>query len=196
MLIIEQLEQLENRLQGRGQLTTLRAAVDLWNRSEKRKPKRMVNHPMNEDHLSNYIVRFLQDNFHPQQIILGREVHVLNDERADIVVQARATDNPDNILSVAIEVKGSWYEDTLETAMEEQLLKQYMIPNYRCGIYLVGWFKCESWNKSDDSRRNKNPEYDFDEAKIHFATQAKALSQPGRQIRAFVLDARLPDSNH
>ena len=88
------------------------------------------------------------------------------------------------------EAKGCWNSE-LDTAMEDQLVSRYLDnPTCRHGLYLVGWFNCEQWDKTDP-RRARAPRYGLEEARERFAQQAKVLSERGPHVRAVVVNAAL-----
>jgi hypothetical protein len=73
--------------------------------------------------------------------------------------------------------------------MKSQLVGRYLQGgSYRHGLYLVGWFRCDRWDKMD-SRWKKKRAWTREKADEELAEQAQALSTEGKQIRAFVLDA-------
>ena len=75
--------------------------------------------------------------------------------------------------------------------MKTQLVETYLKNSQcSCGLYVVGWFNCDAWDKSD-SRRERAPASTVDEAKQQFDSQASDLSADDRLIRAFVIDIAL-----
>ena len=75
--------------------------------------------------------------------------------------------------------------------METQLVDRYLVPSgYQHGLYLVGWFLCDKWDKSD-YRKGKTPKWSFEETQEHFVNQVDALPRSGLDVRSFVLDVRL-----
>ena len=188
-VICESLERLQSKVRGE-----LPAIEDLWdNRGNSRNPAWC---PKEEGHLSDYVARHLRDDLSTQRgIIVNREVQIRRGQETDIHIDAV---NPSisggvDIIRAIIEVKGCWNQE-LDTAMESQLVKRYLLEN-QCpnGLYLVGWFKCEKW--SDDYRKRDCPKYSFENAKEQFTQQAKDVclrSQiPGIELRSYVLDVRL-----
>ena len=188
-VICESLDRLDKKLHDE-----LPAANDLWdNRGNSRQPTWC---PKDEGCLSDYIARHLKDDLSLQRgIIVNREVQIRRGQKTDIHIDAV---NPNmsgvlDIIRAIIEVKGCWNQE-LDTAMESQLVKRYLLEN-QCpnGLYLVGWFKCEKW--SDDYRKRDCPKYSFENAKEQFTQQAKDVclrSQiPGIELRSYVLDVRL-----
>jgi hypothetical protein len=75
--------------------------------------------------------------------------------------------------------------------MKTQLVDRYLAES-QCayGLYLIGWFNCNQWDR-EDSRRNAAPWVEASEMQEKYAAQAVTLSQHGRLIKAFVLDAAL-----
>ena len=98
-----------------------------------------------------------------------------------------AHDEQLGVVTVIIEVKGSWHRD-LKKAMETQLLGRYLKDN-RCqhGIYLVGWYNCELWD-DNDHKKKRAPRRSIAEAQQMFDAQADTLSQNGIHVKAFVMD--------
>lgn len=89
---------------------------------------------------------------------------------------------------VIIEVKGSWHRDLAE-AMVTQLWERYLRDNScQHGLYLVGWFNCDAWDRKD-YRRNNAPKLSLEEARVRFQTQAAGLTEGGAIIRAVIMDA-------
>jgi hypothetical protein len=150
--------------------------------------------PKEEERLSDYISRYLQAALISKGIILHREVEIRRGEKTDIYVDAVVPNSAAGVydrVSVIIEVKGCWNKKDLDTAMKTQLVGRYL-KNNRCqyGLYLIGWFNCEKWDKSD-TRKQSAPKYSLEEARQKFNEQAAELSQQGVQVRAYVLNAAL-----
>ncbi len=114
-------------------------------------------------------------------------------ERTDIHVDAVLRDShgdTHDVVSVIIEVKGCWNPE-LGTAMRTQLVDRYLKDNpCRHGLYLIGWFKCDQWDNSDD-RKRRTPQLDKDGARKRFDTQAADLSQEGIRIKAFIMNTAI-----
>ncbi|MBN1054938.1 hypothetical protein DVW05_06190 [Clostridium botulinum] len=152
--------------------------------------------PKDEGALSNLLKNYLSYDLKNNGLIINREVEVFHNqggikgERLDIKVDLPCTKFGIKQMKVYIEVKGCWNEG-LDTSMEEQLVKRYMINRKcDCGIYVIGWFDCNQWTLKKDTRRC--PKYSFEDAKIKFNNQAKLLSQKyGVKVRAVVLDLSL-----
>jgi hypothetical protein len=197
-VVIESLDRFQQLLQG--ELPSIR---DLWDRQLQR-----LGHsgkdgiswiPVDERALSDRVARHLREDLTERGIVIGREVEIRPGEETDIHVDAvisHPVSERLDILKVIIEAKGCW-NDGLEKDMADQLFGRYMAKN-ECshGVYLVGWFHCNSWDPKD--YRSKRPrkeivEMSVQQAKELFDRQSAQLSSElGKLIRAFVLDARLP----
>ncbi|MGF9977357.1 NACHT domain-containing protein [Viridibacillus arvi] len=152
--------------------------------------------PKNETMLSNTLKRHLSYDLEKIGIIFNREVEVFHNqggipgERIDIKVDVPIDKNRRESLKAYIEVKGCW-NPGLETAMEDQLIKRYML-NRHCanGIYVIGWFNCPQWTLKKD--RRKPPNYSLIEAKEKFSEQAELLSRKYNvKVKSIVLDLSL-----
>lgn len=150
--------------------------------------------PKLEGDLSDYIKMFLQKDL--MQIVVNREVEIrptigeVKGENTDLLIQTFST-NKNDVISVIIEAKGSWNKN-LKSDMKEQLKKRYLNDNQcRYGIFLVGWFLCDSWDKKNDYRYGDNPKLKFDEAKQFFLKQAEELTDENYHLYSFVLDCRI-----
>ncbi|HLC14737.1 MAG TPA: hypothetical protein VJL89_00725, partial [Thermodesulfovibrionia bacterium] len=110
-------------------------------------------------------------------------------ERTDIYVQVFVP-SLKKFVRVIIEVKGCWHKE-VDTAMKTQLFERYLNEN-ECdhGIYLVGWFSCNQWDKQE-SRKNKIKAGNIEEARKLFDGQAKELSSGQKTIKACVINCAL-----
>jgi hypothetical protein len=181
-VITGSLKRLEAKLHGETP-----AVPDIWNQVKKKW------RPKYENYFSDYIKRHLEEDLPDRGIIVNREVKILRRERTDLRIDAvslNKENKAEDQLTVIIEVKGCW-NPKLKTAMKEQLVGRYL-KNNRCkhGIYLVGWFNCESWDKTDYKYR-KAAKIDKDEAQAMFDQQAKELSKEDLNIKAVVIDTSL-----
>lgn len=188
-VLIESLKRLEARLQGETP-----AAIDLWNQIGPNEYR-----PKDENNLSDYVKRHLDDDLRQRGIIVNREVEIrrgegsAQGERTDIHVDAisrgAAGEEYDRV-TVIIETKGCWNQG-LDNAMQTQLLNRYLKDN-RCqhGLYLVGWFNCDQWS-NDDYRKNHAPKLGKDEAQRRFDAQATDISQRDTLIKALVINTAL-----
>jgi hypothetical protein len=180
-VIVESLVRLQQRLQGE------RAIVDaLWNN-----PKQGLCGPKDEPFLSDFVVDHLGRDLRERHAIVNREPEIRRGKETDIRVDALLPGRPGETphrITVIVEVKGCWHRK-LKTAMQSQLVGQYMRPNgVEDGLYLVGWFNCKKW---DDGRQKFAPKMSADEARDFFNRQAAELSQDGLNVKAVVLDTAL-----
>jgi hypothetical protein len=116
--------------------------------------------PRGEQRLSDWIAGFLQDELRGRGIVVGRETQIRasvtgkgRGESIDLKIDAVAGEHTQGppIVTVMIEVKGSWNRDLL-TAMESQLLERYLTGSTTQGIYLAGYYAADGWNRSDKKR--------------------------------------------
>jgi hypothetical protein len=188
----ESLLRLEAELQGE-----LRSVVGLWNESS------AGNQPKSEGHLANEVVRHLRRDLQERRVVIGRElilqIGIVGGAaglRTDIDVVAQSevgTAHSEEVIRAVIEVKGSWNPD-VSTAMNEQLVQDYMDPHrIRYGLYLVGYYTCGSW-KMCAARSRSVRLGDKAALTATLIQQARGLTTPLRQVRAFVLNTALPDS--
>lgn len=186
-VLVDSLKRLQQRLQGE----TPRA-IDLWN--ENGSPK--VYSPKDENRLSDYVKSHLEVDLKQRGIVINREVEIRRGagaspgERTDIHVDA-ISNNPNetnlDIIKTVIEVKGCWNKEIL-TAMKTQLFDRYLNESdCRYGLYLVGWFHCDQWDKRGKEAQKNN----IEELQRELNTQSRALSNDGIQIKAFVINAAL-----
>ena len=186
-ILVESLKRLELKLQGETP-----AAVFLWDEwNSKFKPK-------NENRFSDFVKQHLEEDLKQKGVIVNREVEIRSrigdagksGERTDIHVDAFINGQPNDVLTVIIEVKGCWNRG-LNEAMETQLVNRYLKDNStQHGLYLIGWFNCSQWDSSDYRKRyslNKN----IEDVRQQFDEQAVKLSQKGIHVKAFVMNAAL-----
>lgn len=188
-VLVESFRRLEEKLQGETPATP-----DIWNEVE---PSRF--RPKDENHLSDYIKRHLEQELRQRGIIALREVEIRRGEgtgqgeRTDIhisgVIERSEPDYFDKV-SVIIEVKGCWH-DQLKTAMKSQLVDRYMKDN-ACGhgLYVVGWFTCAQWDPND-SRLKKTPSWQISKARQFFEQQSRELSNGEVEVASVVLNTAL-----
>jgi len=111
----ESLIRLENKLQGRGGY--IPASLNLWHYRGDRRFR-----PVYEEDFSDYLKNHFLDDL-TSDIIIHREVVIDPSSRTDIfinLINNEANLEENRIISVIIEVKGSWHNE-LDTAMETQL---------------------------------------------------------------------------
>lgn len=188
-VILESLKALEVLLQGETP-----AARDLWDKGEAG-----VFRPVDENDLSNYVKRHLEQDLKHRGIVALREVEIrrgeggAEGERTDLhitgLVRGLKEGTVDQV-RVIVEVKCPWHPH-VDTAMETQLVNRYLRDNTcQHGIYLVGWYQCPQWNRESSSYKRSRKET-LESAARRFATQAAALTNDSRRIRSFMLNAAL-----
>lgn len=187
LLVLEEaLGRLQEELQGETP-----SAQDLWDLNPRR--------PKDENHLSDYVKRFLQRDLVDRGVIANREVEIRRGsggrpgERTDIHVDA--VTEPDlsgarKRATVIIETKGCWNSE-LFVAMRTQLVDRYVAES-RCrhGIYLVGCFHCEQWDGLD-ARKGRNQHGNFRELMPALREQANLISTGEVRIRSIILNTGL-----
>lgn len=185
--LMESLMRLEKKLQGETP-----NAIFLWNDLPNTKKLR----PKSEDRFSDFVKTHLTEDL--SGVIALREVEIRPPkqgeggspgERIDIYVIGYVPLIKEHV-RVIIEVKGCWNQK-VQTAMEKQLSKRYLNES-GCdhGIYLVGWFSCNQWDKRD-SRKNKISVNDIEKARKKFDKQAKKISTDGKTIKSFIMNCAL-----
>lgn len=188
-VIMESLARLQRRMQGETP-----AVRDVWDHNRDSD----AWEPVDENALSDYFARHLREDLKACGIVALREVEIRrgNDgkgERTDIYVAAvivRSLPETLATVRVIVEVKGCWHSE-LKTAMKSQLRDRYLEENdCEHGIYMVGWFSCESWNRGD-SRRGKSPKWMIEKAREFFEEQQRVLSTDTAQLSSFVMDLSL-----
>jgi hypothetical protein len=97
---------------------------------------------------------------------------------------------------MVVEVKCAWNQNVL-TDMKSQLFARYLThTNQNFGIYVVGYFHCDTWNLESDSRKRRGKNrMKFNLLKKKLFDQAMALSSKQKSIKAFTLDARLSSAS-
>ncbi|MDM9383570.1 hypothetical protein QUB80_23050 [Chlorogloeopsis sp. ULAP01] len=224
-LVYESLERLENKLQDNETLPVM----DLWNKVKISVLKKLVltiikplykivpnlestiktqqNEifkenlftPKDEDDLSSYVKRHLDNDLKPLGMIVSREVEINRTDYVDLRIDCTSEyGNYQTVesFSVIIEVKGTWNEE-LNTSMKEQLFDRYL-SDISCqhGVYLIGWFYCDKWSKQDyrksDAQRYTKNFPTLEAAKNYFEIEAIKISQPNKKVKSFVLNVSLP----
>lgn len=189
MVILESINRLQRLLHGETP-----AVRDLWDHDRQAD----TWEPIDENAFSDYLVRHLRTDLANAGIVALREVQIRrgNDtsgETTDIYVAAVVSGSmPETYetVTVILEAKGCWHAE-VKTAMQTQLKDRYL-RNNDCGhgIYVVGWFLCESWNPSD-GRRKSTPKWMPGDARIFFEQQAEQISDNNAHIEAAVIDSTL-----
>ncbi len=188
----ESLDRLQTRLQGETP-----AATDLWN-GPIEKHGRSVYWPKDEQALSDYIKRHLEQDLKKSGVIVNREVEIRHThggapgERTDIYVGVAVPGEEPGVLdrvALIIEVKGMWHAD-VGHAMQTQLVERYMNETVILhGLYVVGWFQCAQWDPED--KRRTEDGIALSATRQRFDQQAAELSNHDLHIRAMVLNAAL-----
>lgn len=177
-VVISSLDRLDQQLQG-----TPPSVRNLWNHSDMT--------PKNEEHLSNNIVQHLREDLAARGIVANREVRIRPGESTDVYVDAITAERSRQewrTISIVMEVKGCWNRGVKED-MEGQFRNRYLRDSSsKSGIYVVGWFLCEEWNKSD-YRYDSTPKISLLEARDFFKQQAGQLSDEVATIKSFILNA-------
>ena len=151
--------------------------------------------PKGEERLSDLIKIHLEDDLIGRGIVLNREVQIRPGaqdrpgERTDIHIDAVVErSRPGELVrvKVIIEVKGSWHKE-VDTAMRGQLRDRYLADNdCRHGLYVVGWFPGDQWDKKDYRRRQSSQDLEALRSKLD--AQAAGLSCATTRVEAVVLD--------
>ena len=187
-VLLESLTRLNDRLHDE-----LPAARDLWNNNGS------AFWPKDEQDLSDYVARHLDQDLRHRAVIINREVQIRrgtgggSGQSTDIHVDAPVPGARPGVYErayVIIETKGIWHTELL-TAMRTQLRDRYL-KDSRCrdGIYLVGWFACSKWT-DDDSRKKKCRNVPVQALRESLEHQARELSVDGYNLKSYVLDASL-----
>ena len=176
--VLVSLQRLQEKLLGQTPL-----APFLWDLSDNGKSGR----PKSEDRLTDFLKHHLEADL--PTFVIDREVQIRNlkehgiGERTDLKIEAK--DAEGRSLSVIIESKGCWNKELL-TAMQSQLSERYLtLADGACGIYLVGWYRCERWEGRADCAFKGTREALIAE----LSAKAQALSVGKGALSAFVLDA-------
>ncbi len=161
----------------------------LWNSD----PIRPRNEEDLSDHLKNYLdLRLTTD------VVINREVQIRrklfkdgrSGSRTDLWIQA--FDEHGSALTICIEVKCNW-NDSAKTALKEQLIDKYMSgKTATAGIFLIGWFGCDSWDCNDNRRTAATSIWsDMDSAIVDLQNQAEKEQKNGSAVRSIVIDCTL-----
>jgi hypothetical protein len=187
-VLCESLERFEAGLHGETP-----ALEFLWN--EWKEDGALRREPKLEGSLSNAVKRHLEADLAGHRVVVNREVEIRASERptrdgqrVDIHVTAfgSARGGQDVHERAVIEVKGCWNKG-LWTDMQAQLGGRYLEENAcQSGLYLVGWFRDDEAPRHPERGRVNS----IDEARQLLVEQARRLSTGGKQIRAYVVDAR------
>jgi hypothetical protein len=160
-----------------------------------------IRDPKDENNFSTCLKLHFDRDLRNRAIISDREVQIrpgMGPDRAqltDLLVTAvpfNAEGAAGTPVSVVVEVKGAWNDGVL-TDMDAQLCKRYLQGDqHNFGIYVVGYFTCQAWNRLEDGRRKSGASnMDILVLEARLREQAKSLSSQQRRVEAVVLDARL-----
>lgn len=195
-IVLASLDRIQTVLQGSNGLV-----VNLWNRN-----LWTVDHtdwwPCWEEDFSDMVAALLRQDIGGHRVVINREVQVdrsgFPGRRTDIQIQTTAppTSSSDGTLTVVIECKGCWHRD-LSTALADQLVRDYLRAPGTAGIYLIGYFDCDRWNREMRRKRHHAPG-DHTIRDLQHGQDARAQEQRdqyGAIVAAKVLDCRLPGTN-
>ena len=192
-VLCESLGRLEMKLQAENP-----AAPDLWDQVDRTRGHERFR-PKDENHLSDYVKRHLQDDLSRIGLVALREVEIRRGEgtgqgeRTDVHVIGIVTDSRSGEkrqVRVIIEVKGCWHRE-LKTAIETQLVGRYLKDNdCQHGLYLVGWYVCPQWAPQDGAR-GAVPFASIEDARTFLADQARDLSRGDVSVKSAVIDVSL-----
>lgn len=165
------------------------AAPELWNTGSTYTPK-------HEGELSNWLSLRLSGEL-GAGFDVSRERLVSGGAKGrgksvDLQVVCPAPQDSSESLQLLIEVKGCW-EPGLVGKLRSQLAMDYMqTTGIREAVFLVFWFGCEKWEKSDD-RRRRCAFGSAEEAHRELTAEALVVNADlNLRIEAVVLDSSLP----
>jgi hypothetical protein len=162
------------------------AAAYYWNH-----PNNPEASPKDEQEVSNYIKKYLDQHLVNSGIIINREVQNRRGNETDLYVQAIRADDQSSvdIITVVCEVKGCWNGE-LYTAQEKQLLNRYVVQNgHTHGIYIVAYFDGDRWNSVNrKGRHSKCRNHTLDELRNELSVQSQRLSSDQHIVQSVVLD--------
>ncbi len=187
-LVLESLERLEIKLKRQ----SLPRAEDLWSWEGGGNRRTRFSHK-DEEAISDYVANWFWEDLGPTAgIVVGREVQPRRGSHTDITIQATVRNEGAEFdtLTVVIEVKGCWHPEVL-TALQGQLAEGYLKEQgTRCGVYLVGWFKCPQW-PNDDTRLRSTTLADAKKEVADLAAGFDGTASPYK-IGGYLLDCTLP----
>ena len=192
-ILFDKLIELEQIIQGETP-----AVYDLWNEIPIGSGRKRYQ-PKDENHLSDWIKRQLEMSLNARGIVCAREVEIRRasspgtGQRTDIHVTASipeiSTDTFKQV-RVIIEAKGCWHRE-IKTAMKNQLKDRYLKNHGSThGIYLIGWYLCESWDENDYRKRD-TPKWAIKKARSFFSNQAESFSDENVTIESVVINTSL-----
>jgi hypothetical protein len=165
-------------------------AILLWNRDTSQPNSSWW--PMWEEDFSDLVMGLLKLHLEQRRIIINREVQInrpgiAGSGRTDIHIQAATASDDPSPHTVVIECKGCW-NPGLPTALQDQLVDRYLTHPRTAGVFLIGYFDCDLWDRKRGSRRC-SPAHNKEALEHTYGRQA---ASHGVIIRAAVLDCRPP----
>jgi hypothetical protein len=154
----------------------------------------MVYQPKPEEPLSREIALSLHDLLRNRGVSAHLESKIREGEYVDVLVSTVTAGSKPRPVSLIIEVKGCW-NPGVRSSLRKQLAERYLKENSSgFGIYLVVQFLCEAWDQRDN-REKKAWKESLSGMRTFLKAQAERVNSATQSsIRAFVLDASLPDS--
>ncbi|MFF0163620.1 hypothetical protein ACFYRY_39740 [Streptomyces sp. NPDC005263] len=171
--------------------------VALWNRA-----RAGVNHtewwPCWEEDFSDIVASFLLQDIGGHRVVINREVQVRRPGfpglRTDIQIEAPALEGAGNDpIKVVIECKGCW-NDSLDTALANQLVAGYLQAPRTAGVFLTAYFHCDRWGVA---KQRKCPAVGHSLAEVRQYQEKEAEAQRQKEdvsVIAVTLDCALPAS--
>lgn len=167
--------------------------MELWHRPRNNLP---YYEPQEETELSECLIRHLQRDLSSLGVWGEREVEVRRrtaaetGDKPDIVISGPNSTGLSRPPRLYIEVKCAWNVDAL-TGMKKQLLDRYL-RTADCGIYVLAYYKCDSWNVPNDGRRDSSlHRFKKEDAEVQLKVELSRLQKTtDKRLTAFFLDAR------
>jgi hypothetical protein len=145
--------------------------------------------PKDEEDFSDELARWLGDDLARKGVIVGREVQIERKMRTDLLVKAivhEAERVSCECFTVVVEVKGCWNRGVREDT-EKQLVEKYLLPHqWTCGVYVVGWFVCDFWERASNNLSSLNIEDARQE--VRQLAKESADKHPNLTIAGLLLD--------
>jgi hypothetical protein len=189
-IVLESLERFAQALHRPNGLITA-----LWNRDQAG-----VNHsewwPCWEEDFSDVVATFLLHDIGGHRVVVNREVQVRRPGfpglRTDIQIEVPTQEGAGNDpIKVVIECKGCW-NASLDTALDQQLVAEYLQTPRTAGIFLTAYFHCDRWGHSKQ-RKCPARAHSFAEVRLHQEREAETQRQmKGVSVVAVTLDCGLP----
>lgn len=175
--ILRSLNRLQTKLSGQRQ----GASTEFWNEEIAAHPK--VARPRDENWISDYIKRHLQDELGTHRVVFVREAEAFPRSETDILAVLPFPNG--ETAEVIIEVKGAWNDD-YEKGLLGQLARRYLRESgRRYGIHLVVSFEKTLWDDTD-SRKSKSTSRET--VRVNLRKQASIAHGEGYEIAPVVLE--------